>query len=406
VDLAENHMSLDCSFTKIIAPIAPDVFFQRFYEQEPLLIQRDDPLHYRDILSIKRVENWLSTATIRYPDVLMVQHEVDVATSEYADSDLRIDPERLFRRFAAGATIVIHNLERHMPELAALCRASEVVFSMPFQTNIYLSPPHAQGFRTHYDTHDVFVLQAEGSKHWNLYDTKLALPLPVQKFDKDRDIPGNVSQAFTLNSGDFLYCPRGLMHDAHSTDDASLHITFGLLGKSYSDLMIDTFTRFFAGDVAFRRSLPPGYARVGFDRQALRADLVALLHRTAEATVMIDDAIDTMAESFTTARRPAMQGQLVARLTETPVQLDDRLVARPDLIWRLATCEAAKLTVLVGGCQIDLPAFTQPAIEHALCGQPFHVKDLPGDIDDAARLVLARRLLKESLLIPVEPGEA
>jgi ribosomal protein L16 Arg81 hydroxylase len=36
--------------------------------------------------------------------------------------------------------------------------------NVPAQTNIYLSPPNAQGFGTHFDSHDVFVLQVAGSK--------------------------------------------------------------------------------------------------------------------------------------------------------------------------------------------------------------------------------------------------
>ena len=60
------------------------------------------------------------------------------------------------------------------PKLAALCRAMEKAFSSHFQANVYLSPPNAQGFGTHFDSHDVFVLQVAGSKIWTLSSSFMA----------------------------------------------------------------------------------------------------------------------------------------------------------------------------------------------------------------------------------------
>jgi ribosomal protein L16 Arg81 hydroxylase len=43
------------------------------------------------------------------------------------------------------------------------------------QTNIYLTPASNQGFRTHYDNHDVMVVQVEGEKLWRFYNS-FAIP--------------------------------------------------------------------------------------------------------------------------------------------------------------------------------------------------------------------------------------
>ena len=39
-----------------------------------------------------------------------------------------------------------------------------------------LTPEGAQGFDPHFDTHEVFVLQVEGHKHWRLYGPGRVLP--------------------------------------------------------------------------------------------------------------------------------------------------------------------------------------------------------------------------------------
>ena len=62
---------------------------------------------------------------------------------------------------------MLNKLEGSLPSLIDLCRSMEREFSCRFQCNIYVTPGgSAQGLKTHYDTHDVFVLQIEGTKHW------------------------------------------------------------------------------------------------------------------------------------------------------------------------------------------------------------------------------------------------
>ena len=43
-----------------------------------------------------------------------------------------------------------------------------------------------------------------------------------------------------------------------------------------------------------------------------------------------------------------------------------------------------------------------PAVRPALTTEQFRVRDLPGDLDDAGKLVLVRRLIREGLLQPLD----
>jgi ribosomal protein L16 Arg81 hydroxylase len=108
-------------------------------------------------------------------------------------------------RFDAGATIVFGQLHRRVPALARLCVAIGQIFGCRVQTNTYFTPPHAQGFRPHWDTHEVFVLQVAGTKSWSVYDTKVTLPLKGQRFDPEQHEPGPVSGQFELGPGDVAF---------------------------------------------------------------------------------------------------------------------------------------------------------------------------------------------------------
>ena len=213
------------SFECLIDPISPSMFFAEFYEQKPLLIDRRQTSKWASLLSIDEIDLYLSTTTPCRPDVFLVDSVRDLKPDDYSFPDSeppdRIDLPRAYQLFAAGATISLSQMHERVAPLARLCRAIEKTFSSHSQTNIYLSPPNAQGFKTHFDTHDVFVLQVSGSKQWALYDTEIVLPLRGQAFDPDKHTPGLPTREFTLHAGDLFYCPRGLYHSARSTDETS-----------------------------------------------------------------------------------------------------------------------------------------------------------------------------------------
>ena len=279
----------------------------------------------------------------------------------------------------------------------------EKVFSSHFQTNIYLSPPNAQGFATHFDSHDVFVLQVSGSKQWTIYDTLIELPLHGQAYESDKHIPGSPTGELTLKAGDVFYCPRGLFHSARSTDEISLHITLGLIGKTWADAMVEAVSEACLASPAFRANLPVGFARSGFERGRAEATFRSLLETFARSA-NLGPILDRFAENFVTSRHPALDGRLRELDNASPISAESRVAARPHLVYLLRE-ENDQLVILFGSTKISLPSFTREAVTFALNGTPsFVVRDLPGQLDDASKVVLVRRLIKEGLLARWEAG--
>src|SRR5215470_4625568 len=194
------------SFEWLIDPVRPEDFFATYYECRPLLIERNDPSRFEPLLSLSAIDRFLATTSPRHPEVFLVDASRKLDADDYtrsdADTEGLLDLQRVYELYRTGATISLRRLHESLPELAALCRAVEKVFSGHFQTNIYLSPPNAQGFATHFDSHDVFVLQVSGSELWTLNDTLIELPLHGQGFEPERHIPGPVTRELTLRAGD------------------------------------------------------------------------------------------------------------------------------------------------------------------------------------------------------------
>ena len=108
--------------------------------------------------------------------------------------------------------------------------------------------------------------------------------------------------------------------------------------------------------------------------------------------------LERLAEDFVTSRRPALYGCLQELEAAPSPSIESMLAPRPDLIY-LVREENERLVLLFGATEISLPAFTRDAVMFALEGAPFMVRDLPGELDDAGKVVLVRRLLKEGLLV-------
>ena len=100
--------------------------------------------------------------------------------------------------------------------------------------NLYLTPAGAQEFRAHMDGHEVFVLQLDGPKRWEVYKPNYRLPLESRIADGEL---GKAVLSPELEPGDLLYIPRGFIHRAHTTDASSLHLTIGVQSWRWVDVL-------------------------------------------------------------------------------------------------------------------------------------------------------------------------
>ncbi|MGW3898041.1 cupin, partial [Micromonospora profundi] len=77
-----------------------------------------------------------------------------------------------------------------------------------------------------------------------------------------------------------------------------------------------------------------------------------------------------------------------------------RLAPRPGLRWQLVPHGPDTVALRLFDRTITLPVACEPAARALLTGAVTRVGDLPGLPDDADRVTLARRLLREAVLVP------
>ena len=389
-------------FSRVIAPVSPEVFFAEYFEKRHLVVHRQDPEYYKALLSVDDIDRVLTETVLPVSDLQLVKNGAGIDEDRYSLPSGQVDPVQVAQFFAQGSTVILPQLNRRLPALAAYCRALEVVFSCDLQTNIYFTPDNAQGFKTHYDSHDVIVLQTHGTKTWRIYDSPMVLPLRSQAFDPAGFTPGAVIDTFVLGPGDMAYIPRGVVHDAIATDEVSLHITTGLLTPRWIDLLVEALVQQSLVDPAFRGAVPPGFANEGFDRSAMAAQFQALMARAAEK---IDPAatFDSFAAEFRNRRLPVVPGQFLQHAAAGETGPQSMVALRPDLIWQMQARPGAgedgegEIVLSVYGVDIAFPSYVEETLRDALSRVQFRVDDLAGALDSEGKVVLVRRLIREGV---------
>lgn len=376
-----------------LAPVEASEFLADHWERQPLVVARDDPQRFRHILAPEDVEKLVCETRIRVPGFRLVKEGAQLPLAGYTE-DIAWRPgsfsgtpvvERVAEELARGATLVLQALHLHWPAAALYCRGLEAALGCPVQANAYLTPATSRGFAVHHDTHDVFVLQVSGRKSWRVYEPVLELPLKQQRWSPRLGDPGPPTEAFTLEAGQTLYLPRGWPHEATTSEDESLHLTIGLHPTTRMDALrmaLDSC----ADDPEFRRSL----AADG----TLPEDLLERLAARLEPGEVARRA----RRRFVAGRRPVLHDQLSQVRDLDGLAATDQVERRPTVIAELE--EAGSATVLVfEGKEIRFPPKAAPAVRVAArTGHRFRAADLPGPLDEAGRLVLVRRLVREGFL--------
>jgi lysine-specific demethylase/histidyl-hydroxylase NO66 len=357
----------------LIAPTTPGDFLNRIYEREALINIRHEPRRYADLLTLEMLDEFLNSADLREGMVDLTNHKNRISRDDYVDSHGRIARITLAEEYLNGSTIILPQLHDSIFRLGEFCRALEEIFSCHVQTNIYLTPSGNQGFPIHYDNHDVFVMQVSGAKAWRMYGTPVETPFRGEAFQLGQHEPGEVTQEFTMNPGDCVYMPRGMMHDAENVgDEPSLHITVGLITKTWADLLLESISELALTSPAFRRSLPPGFAARDFDREEARAHFDILRKEIADHAGM-DGAFDLLADNFVRGRRPNVAG--VIATAGTGSLETDRFRRRRFVPWNVADDEG-KLVLIGPGGDSQFEADDGDALDVALSGAPFTAADL------------------------------
>lgn len=397
------------NLAQVLSPLDVSQFLAEYWEQNLLYIPRENPDYYAELLSMKDIDRIVSSFGLRYPSVRLVKNGVAVPSAKFTynkpwgdDSFSRmIDSETVFSEYYQGSTVVLQALHTNWVPLILFCRNLETFFNYPVQTNIYLTPQQSQGFSAHYDTHDVFMLQVAGAKRWRVYEGPVKLPDRSLAFKAGETTTGKLLLDQELKAGDMLYLPRGFIHEGLTSGSDSLHITVGVISFTWVDLFTEALS-LVKTDPDFRASLPPGFIfESGNDSTLSQEHFARLMQKFGEAAVL-DKLAEKLGDRFISSRRPVLDGQLHQLRVLDDLGAASVIERRPGILCKLEAGDNS-VSLSFTGKKITFPRFVENTLRFIARHQDrsFKIADLPHELDEAGRLVLVRRLVREGFLVVV-----
>jgi lysine-specific demethylase/histidyl-hydroxylase NO66 len=393
--------------------IEPGKFATAYWGREPLLSRAEEiggPEGFAELLSPDGVDELLSRRGLRTPFLRVAKQGTVLPPGRYtgsggagAEIGDQVADDKVMQLYADGATLVLQGLHRIWPPIIDFARRLGAELRRPLQVNAYLTPAGNKGFATHYDTHDVFVLQIDGAKRWRIHPPVLPDPLERQAWGGRADEVGATAEGpaaldVVLSPGDALYLPRGWLHSAEAQGERSLHLTVGVRALTRYAI-VEELLALAADDTRLRATLPFGLDVTAAD--TVEPEVTETVEALRDWLLTADPAAvaDRLRARDWPAGRPAPIGPLAQLDFAERLTPDGRITVREGLRWQLVEDGTDHVVLRLVGRTLRFPAYCAPAVRMALGGGPLRVGDLPLD-DDEDRLVLARRLLHEALTVP------
>lgn len=361
---------------------------------------RRDPSRFADPASL-----WadLLGRSARRPSFRLVRHGITADSARLTrparigDRDLTdlAAPNRIITGYRAGSTVVLQGLHLTDPALARFANNLALELDQPVQVNAYLSPSSARGLDVHFDYHDVFVVQLEGTKRWRVWAPtdrsrdpiggKHAVPRPTL------EELGDPVLDLVLEAGDVLYLPRGHPHVAETTDRSSAHLTVGLLAITWHRVVRR----------AIDDEIEAGGLRSSIPLSTLDAEAAGGPAGTPPLAGLDLDLTSVAVRRWVAQEIWSKQAATRLRPIEPvdPARVDGPLAVAPGPLLTLHA-EGGRSVLFAGDRTIDLPDEAHPFLAALLqAGDGFCRRDLPGLDDESSRVVVAR-LLDEGVLTP------
>lgn len=387
-------------FSDLIYPISIEDFEANYWEKQVLHISRNNLDFFSSLFSIEELDKILEYNRPQGVSLKVVKSNQPMNPTVYENQDGSLNLNQLYTAYADGYSILVNGIQRYWDPIKSLIENIRQQISHNAGANLYLTPENEKAFSPHYDSHDVFALQISGEKHWILYDdTYFKTPLlnSYQPTFQREQLTG--AREITLRAGDILYMPRGVPHEAYTTNKSSMHITIGIQSTQWIDFITKSLLNLSQRHIELRKSLPVGF---------LNSDNDTLLSTDAELGFIdilqqvfqkdnIAGSLSILGEEFRTKEQPKPDGHFSSLDKLSHIHLGSQLSKREGLISKV-TNSASGARIMFQGNTIKGPSQIASTLAYISEREGiFSVKDIPFLSDDN-KLKLARRLVRGGLL--------
>jgi 50S ribosomal protein L16 3-hydroxylase len=215
-----------------LGAITPPQFLAEYWQKKPLLIRQAIP-NFVSPLSPDELAGLACEAQVESRLIMERggQKPWQVRHGPFSEQDFAQLPESYW-------TLLVQEVDRHVPEIADLIDKFSFIPSWRIDDLMisYAVPQGSVG--PHTDSYDVFLLQAYGTRRWQI-SSQVSELLPDLELKILREF--TAEQEWVVSPGDLLYLPPGVAHYGVALDDC-MTFSIGFLAPSHTDMLNDYVT--------------------------------------------------------------------------------------------------------------------------------------------------------------------
>lgn len=217
-----------------LGDISIEQFLAEYWQKKPLLIRQafknfQSPIDANQLAGMALAEEVESRLIIeqRQPQG---PSQWDLKCGPFSEQDFQELPESHW-------TLLVQAVDHFMPDMAALLDQFRFIPNWRLDDLMVSYAPVGGSVGPHFDYYDVFLLQAQGQRRWQVGQSCTedserleGTPLSILKtFDETED--------WTLEPGDMLYLPPQLAHWGVSQSDDCMTFSVGFRAPSHADII-------------------------------------------------------------------------------------------------------------------------------------------------------------------------
>lgn len=246
-------------------------------------------------------------------------------------------------------TMLVQDVDKHVPELQGLLDPLRFIPDWRRDDLMISYAPEFGSVGPHTDSYDVFLLQAMGTRQWQIMDQTIHEAILVEGIELQILQEFKADQSWELQPGDMLYLPPHIAHHGVALNEC-MTFSFGFRAPKKIELLdavVDSLLENSqAKDLYADPDLRIGKNTAEIDQQAV-ARVKQLLHQA------VDEAEPFLARvlaKFVTETKPSLEN-LAAEYTTEEMTIDDlnRLFERGEQLQRNAYFRFAWVKEKQGG---------------------------------------------------------
>lgn len=205
-------------------------FLDQYWQQKPLLIRQafsqfDSPISAEELAGLA-CEQGIESRLI---EEFGVNGSWQLRHGPFDENDFTSLP-------ATHWTLLVQDVDKHVPQLSHILQQFDFIPEWRRDDLMISFAPQGGSVGPHTDGYDVFLLQAEGTRRWQISDTPVTEAILLADVDLKILAHFEPDQTWELQPGDMLYLPPHFAHHGVALNDC-MTFSIGFRAPTVAELM-------------------------------------------------------------------------------------------------------------------------------------------------------------------------